>query len=164
MKNINRIALCLALFGFTSFLVAQEYVNRQPTAQERARVSGLSDFAESRWDREHTVTFVNTNSQPVYSATNPSLYSLFVMAPTNPAVSAAWTLSLPNPTNYPQAVLTVHTPGNCQIILSNGWASGGANGLLNLSSYTVSNKMYAVTSNKQATLFSTGTNYWVFVK
>lgn len=162
MKNFYLAALLVSMCFSAS---AQEYKARAPKAIETRRVAGVQNYIQDEFQRANKPVVLETNLQPVFTITSTNIYEgLYFVAPTNAALSAAFTVSLPNPTNHINRVFRFITCGNSQIVLSNNWGTGSANGFRELVSYGVSNVVWLVTSNKLATCYSTGTNYLVRVE
>ncbi|CAB4212692.1 hypothetical protein UFOVP1444_24 [uncultured Caudovirales phage] len=158
MKNI-----LIGLFALAAVTVgAQEYKSRQPYPDEIGRVSGVNNYIQDEFQRLNTIVVLETNQAAVYTiGASQVLHGIYAVAPTNAALSAAFTISLPNPTNNPNRKFTFITADHAQIVLSNNWGTGSANGFRDLKTFGVSNIVWLVTSNKITTLYSTGTNYLV---
>jgi hypothetical protein len=152
MKNL--IATILLLAGLS--VGAQEYKSRQPTARERERTAGITEYVQDTFQWRGRPVFVTTNLSPVLFLTNRWEGQYFVLA-TNASLATAFTLALPNPTNNQWRRIEFYGAGAANFFVSNG--AGGQ--LLIASSNTVA-PVCLIASNRITSALSTGTN-WVII-
>lgn len=145
---MNKLIALLMLVAVSAS--AQGYKNRQPTADERQKVSGLNWYIKDGPQYQILQKFVGEGENFTLQPTNSILVFRSAGALSNCVAI------FPNPTNNPGRAYEVVALGNVTVVLTNNPVST----FTSVTNATAST--YTVPTNSSARVISTGTN-WIVV-
>lgn len=171
MKTKLKLLSAAIVVVFVWNIVAQEYINRQPTPSETKRIAGLNFYPaaanDSQWNvldptTNYTLVFLNAASVGRSNSLSLGLsnYQNVILRSTGGGGATNFQVALPNPTNSQGHVYRVVGLGRTIFTLTNYTAAPGN------TFYTVTNN--AVTSvigptNSAAICFNPDGTNWIAV-
>lgn len=138
------------VFGFITLmpLLAQEYYNRQPTASERMKIAGVTDYIQDGLRANFTQYFPGEAEQYQLVASNN------VVAFTSAGALSNVVVLMPNLTNSPRYVVRLLAVGNISMKISNTF---GATVLTYTNTYAAT---YSTPTNRGVTVYGIYPTNW----